>query len=68
MSELAKRILKNAKEEKATFVDLGNCGLDGYLSDELFDEHFIKNLEDLSLSDFVGQRWFAGKRNFRFMT
>jgi len=27
MSQLAKEILKKAKEEKAIFVDLGNCGL-----------------------------------------
>jgi len=51
MSELAKEILKKAKEEKATFVDLGNCGLDGYLPDELFDEYFIENLEGLSLGN-----------------
>ena len=49
MSQLAKQILKKAKEEKATFVDLGNCGLDGYLPDELFDEYYIENLEKLNL-------------------
>ena len=30
-------------------MDLGNCGLDGYLPDELFDDYFIENLEGLSL-------------------
>ena len=51
-NQLAKGILKKAKEDKATLVDLGNCGLDGYLPNELFDEYFIENLEVLSLGHF----------------
>ena len=51
MSQLAIEILKKAKKEKATFVDLGNCGLTRYLPDELFDDYFIENLEELSLGN-----------------
>jgi len=51
MSKLAIEILTNAKKEKVTFIDLGNCGLNK-LPSELFDDYFIENLQGISLGDF----------------
>jgi len=48
-NRIAFKVLKKAKKEKSTFVDLGNCGIDRYLPEELFDEYFVENLEGLSL-------------------
>ena len=60
MSQLAKEILKKAKEEKATFVDLGNCWLES-LPDDLFNEYFIENLIGLNLGNFYN---YENKRKY----
>ena len=47
MSELALKLIREAKETRATRLDLGNCGLTE-LPDELFE---LTWLEELNLSD-----------------
>ena len=43
MSELALKLIREAKETRATRLDLGNCGLTE-LSDELFEWAWLEEL------------------------
>jgi internalin A len=37
MSKLALKLIAENKKTKAPFLDLGKCGLENYLPDELWD-------------------------------
>lgn len=52
MNQLAFDILTKAKDNKETFIDLGCCGLEDNLPDELFDNYFLANLSGLNLGDY----------------
>ncbi len=56
MSQLAKQLIAVAKYHKLKYLDLGNCGLNGELPEELFDQYFVENLQWLSL----GNRFVRG--------
>jgi internalin A len=58
MSELALKLIKEAKEKRLTRLDLGNCGLTE-LPDELFE---LVWLEELILSNSSSQYSFEDKR------
>ncbi|MDI9869056.1 hypothetical protein, partial [Flectobacillus roseus] len=49
MSELALQLIAENKKTKNPFLDLGNCGLENYLPDELLDCVW---LEHLNLGDW----------------
>jgi len=49
--QYASELIEKAKSERSKALDIGNCGLNGTLPDELFDPYFIENLEWLSLGD-----------------
>ena len=44
MSELALRLIEKNKKTKDTFLDLGRCGLENYLPEELLDCVWLERL------------------------
>src|SRR3712207_2133103 len=49
MSKLALKLIREAKEKKATFLDLGNCGLTEIIPEEVFE---LECLEELNLGEY----------------
>jgi internalin A len=69
MSELALQLIAENKRTKDTFLDLGNCGLENELPDELFDCTWLEGLNLGSqyyhvVSDKIIYSMNNGKHNF----